>query len=380
MNHVAVFVGTRPEGIKMAPVVQALRGAEGFRCTLISTGQHREMLHRALADFGLEADLDLEVMQPDQTLAGLSARLFEHVDDALEKLRPNWVLVQGDTTTVKVAALSAFYRGIPVGHVEAGLRSHDMLAPFPEELNRRVVSLVAKLHFAPTKGAACNLVDEGIGEERVLVTGNTGIDALLQMAAAVREDPPQMTIEISKFIKKYERFVLITVHRRENFGEGFQNICRAISSLANAYPEAGFLYPVHLNPRVRQPVFDIIQGRNNVLLVDPQEYRIFIYLMDRAYFVLSDSGGIQEEAPSLGKPVLVMRDITERPEGISASCSELVGSTEKRIYDRTANLLSDQSHYQRMARVRNPYGDGRASQRIVEALAMQSVTNAFKVA
>lgn len=366
--HIAVFVGTRPEGVKMAPVVQALRQAPGVRCTLVSTGQHQEMLQRALADFNLEADIDLAVMQPNQTLASLSSRLFARVDEALESLRPDWVLVQGDTTTVMVGALAAFYRRIPIGHVEAGLRSHDMYAPFPEELNRRIAGLVTELHFAPTQGAAGHLLKENVKPEHILVTGNTGIDALLQTAASVRANPPQMSADISSFLAKHQKYVLITGHRRENFGEGFESICRAITRLADENPDVGFLYPVHLNPRVRGPVFEIIQGRDNVLLTDPQEYRGFIHLMDRAHLLLSDSGGVQEEAPSLGKPVLVMRDVTERPEGITAGCAELVGSSAERIYDRVTALLTDADLYNRMARAQNPYGDGQASQRIVKAL------------
>lgn len=369
MIHVAVFVGTRPEGVKMAPVVQALRVHPGFRCTLVSTGQHREMLRRALADFGLEADIDLDVMQPNQTLATLSSRLFARIDEALEKLQPDWVLVQGDTTTVQVGALCAFYRGIRVGHVEAGLRSHDMLAPFPEELNRRVAGLVADLHFAPTPGAAENLYEEGVPAAQVHVTGNTGIDALLQIATEVRQSPPSVPEEIAGFLQRHSRMVLITGHRRENFGDGFQNICRAISQLADENPDVGFLYPVHLNPRVRGPVFEIIRGRSNVLLGEPQEYRSFVHLMDRATLILSDSGGVQEEAPSLGKPVLVMREVTERPEGIAAGCAELVGSSSERIIERVRALLNDKALYERMAQARNPYGDGGASGRIAAALA-----------
>ncbi|WP_366555794.1 non-hydrolyzing UDP-N-acetylglucosamine 2-epimerase [Aquibaculum sediminis] len=364
-----MFVGTRPEGVKMAPVVKALRQSGDFRCTLVSTGQHREMLQRALQDFGLEADVDLAVMQPNQTLASLSSRLFAVIDNTLEELKPDWVLVQGDTTTVQVAALSAFYRRIPVGHVEAGLRSHDMLAPFPEELNRRIAGLVADLHFAPTRGAVDNLAAEGVAEAQVHVTGNTGIDALLQIAAEVRERPPALPEEITQFLARHDRFVLITGHRRENFGEGFRNICQAISGLADTYPQVGFLYPVHLNPQVRGPVFEIIKGRENVLLTDPQEYRSFVHLMDHAHLLLSDSGGVQEEAPSLGKPVLVMRDVTERPEGIAAGCAELVGSSAERIRQRVSALLDDTALYERMSRAQNPYGDGKASQRIVEALA-----------
>ena len=372
MIHVAVIVGTRPEGVKMAPLVHALRAHEEFSCTLVSTGQHREMLERALADFGLKPDLDLAVMQPDQTLATLSGNLFLKIEAELKRLKPDWILVQGDTTTVMVAALCAFYLGIPVGHVEAGLRSHDLQAPFPEELNRRVAGLVAGVHFAPTQGAADNLRKEGVAEDDIVVTGNTGIDALLRTAESVRADPPEMAPDITEFLAHHPRFVLITGHRRENLGEGFKNICRAISNLAREHPEVGFLYPVHLNPRVRKPVFEIVKGHPNVLLTEPQEYRRFIRLMDRAHLLLSDSGGVQEEAPSLGKPVLVMRDVTERPEGIAAGCAELVGSSAERIQDRVTALLTDTDRYQAMARAQNPYGDGRASGRIRDTLLQRS--------
>lgn len=368
MLHVAVFVGTRPEGVKMAPVVDALRRTPGLRCTLISTGQHREMLQRALADFDLAPDVELDVMQPNQTLASLSSRLFARIDETLETLQPDWVLVQGDTATVNVAACCAFYRGIRVGHVEAGLRSHDMRAPFPEEFNRRVAGLVADLHFAPTAGSAENLRREAVPEERILVTGNTGIDALLRMAQAVRATPPTLMPALAAFIDRFPRFILITGHRRENFGEGFRSICRAITDLAAGHGDVGFLYPVHLNPQVRGPVFEIIKGHENILLCEPQDYRSFIYLMDRSNLLLTDSGGVQEEAPSLGKPVLVMREVTERPEGIAAGCAELVGASAERIVSRVGALLNDPEAHGRMARAQNPYGDGKASQRIVEAL------------
>src|SRR5690625_2469995 len=249
MIDVAGFVGTRPAGVKMARVVQALRACPGLRCTLVSTGQHREMLRRALADFGLEPDIDLDVMRPNQSLAALSSRLFAGIDEALDKLQPDWVLVQGDTTTVQVGALCAFYRRIHVGHVEAGLRSHDLLAPFPEELNRRIAGLVADLHFAPTQGAAENLYREGVPSARVRITGNTGIDALLKIAVEVRKRPPPLASEITAFLERHPQMVLITGHRRENFGEGFRSICRAISRLAQENPPVGFLYPVHLNPQ-----------------------------------------------------------------------------------------------------------------------------------
>ncbi len=368
MVHVVSFMGTRPEAVKMAPVVRALRAAEDFRSTLVSTGQHREMLDQALANFDLKADMDLAAMQPNQTLASLSSRLFDRIDKALADLNPDWVLVQGDTTTVMVAALCAFYRNISVGHVEAGLRSHDIRSPFPEELNRRVGGLVASLHFAPTELSAENLRKEGVPDSAIHVTGNTGIDAFMHTVEAVRADPPPLPKDISDFLDRYERLVLITGHRRENFGDSFKNICRAICRLAERRPEVGFIYPVHLNPQVQKPVRDIIRGFDNVLLTEPQQYKSFVRLMDRSHVILTDSGGVQEEAPSLGKPVLVMRDVTERPEGVAAGCAELVGSSQERIYERVAALLENPDEHAKMARVRNPYGDGKASGRIVAAI------------
>lgn len=363
----------------MAPVVKALRAADGFRCTLVSTGQHREMLAPVLAAFDLAPDHDLSVMEPEQTLAGLSSRLFEGIDEALERLRPDWVLVQGDTTTVMVAALCAFYRRIPVGHVEAGLRSHDLRSPFPEEMNRRVATLVSGLHFAPTERAAANLRREGVPADDIAITGNTVVDALMLMAESVRKAPPPLPPDVAAFLAAHERFVLITAHRRESIGDGFRNICRAVSALAAEHPDVGFLYPVHLNPLVRGPVFEMIGTRPNVLLTEPQDYRGFVYLMSRARLLLSDSGGIQEEAPTLGKPVLVMRDVTERHEGIAAGCAELVGSSAERIQARASRLLRDEAAYLRMARAGNPYGDGQASRRILEALAGRGGVQAQRI-
>jgi UDP-N-acetylglucosamine 2-epimerase len=368
-NHVVVTVGTRPEGVKMAPVVTALRASGLFRCTLISTGQHGEMLERTLTDFGLKPDVELAVMYPDQTLAGLSSRLFEALDAAFGRLEPDWVLVQGDTTTVQVAALCAFYRRIRIGHVEAGLRSHDLTAPFPEELNRRIAGIVADLHFAPTEGAAAHLRREGVSDNRIVVTGNTGIDALLDMASRGRHAPPPLPGDMEAFLERHRRIVLITGHRRENFGEGFESICRAVATLAERHPDVGYVYPVHLNPRVRDPVHRALSGWPNILLTAPQDYRRFVRLMDSAHLILTDSGGVQEEAPSLGKPVLVMRNVTERPEGIAAGCAELVGTDADHITTRVSALLTDDAAHARMARSVNPYGDGFASGRIIEALA-----------
>jgi UDP-N-acetylglucosamine 2-epimerase len=366
---VLVCAGTRPEAIKMVPVCRALRARpERFEIRLCSTGQHREMLRQAFADFGVVPDIELDVMVPNQTLAGLSARLFDAVDALLARERPGVLLVQGDTTTVQIAALCAFYRGVPVGHVEAGLRSRDLRSPFPEELNRRIAGMVSDFHFAPTQEAKQNLLAEGLPEGRVLVTGNTVIDALLWMAEEVRRHPPSLPPEVEPLVTGGGRFVLITGHRRESFGSGFERICEAIRQLASSHPDVGFVYPVHLNPRVRDTVHSLLDRIPSVRLIEPLSYRPFIRLMDACSLILTDSGGIQEEAPSLGKPVLVMRDVTERMEGVRAGVCRLVGTDSATIVRETARLLDDPAAYEAVARAANPYGDGHAAERIVSAL------------
>lgn len=366
--HVLVLAGTRPEAIKVAPVVMALREESGVRTTLCSTGQHREMLIQAFADFGLVPDRSLDIMQQGQTLASLSSRLFASVDPVLEELAPDWVLVQGDTTTVMVSSMCAFYRHIRVGHIEAGLRSFRKGAPFPEEINRRVAAVVADLHFAPTATAKGNLLREGVPEAAVVVTGNTVIDALLWMRERIRRDVDLLPPLVRNAREAGKRLVLITGHRRESFGEGFASICRAIRALADAHTDTLFVYPVHLNPQVRKPVGEILSGHERILLLEPLSYKHFIALMDAAHLVLTDSGGIQEEAPALGKPVLVMRDVTERPEGVSAGTAKLVGRELKAIIDNVGNLLTSKEAYAAMANAVNPYGDGLATQRICQAL------------
>lgn len=366
--HVLVIVGTRPEGIKMAPVISELQRRDGIKTTIVSTGQHREMLRSVFNDFQISPDIELDIMQPDQTLASLTARLFHKIDETLSRVNPDWVLVQGDTTSVKVGALCAFYRGIKVGHIEAGLRSNDIHAPFPEELNRKIAGMVASKHFAPTEGAKSNLLKEHVTDGRIFVTGNTGIDALLQMTRHVNLNPPVLRKELSDFLEKYPKYVLITGHRRENFGGGFENICNAIKDLSLMWPEIGLLYPVHLNPHVQEPVSRIISGQDNILLCEPQDYRRFVYLMSRSHIILSDSGGIQEEAPSLNKPILVMREKTERPEGVEAGCAELVGTSIEKIVSRASSLLSNQNEYRSFTLAKNPYGDGKASEKIVNEL------------
>ncbi len=369
MTKLIFLAGTRPEAIKLAPVVRYFREqAQTMETLLCASGQHREMLVQALRDFDLTPDLDLAVMQPGQTLAGLSASLFTAVDALLLQEQPEWIVLQGDTTTVMVAALAAFYRGVKVAHVEAGLRSHDRFRPFPEEINRRVAGLVADHHFPPTPAARDNLLREGVPAAAITVTGNTVIDALLWMVDQVRQTPPALPAEVEDILRQKRPYVLITGHRRESFGPGFQNICRAIRDLATAFPETTFIYPVHLNPNVQKPVLGILDHTPGVLLIEPQTYKPFIRLMDCCTLILTDSGGIQEEAPSLGKPVLVMREVTERPEGIHAGASKLVGANHDSIVKEVTTLLTNGNAYAQMAKVQNPYGDGAASARIYETI------------
>lgn len=372
MKHkILVFVGTRPEAIKMAPVVKALRErGDLFDVTLLSTGQQREMLLQTLGDFALKADINLDLMTADQTLAQLSAHLMTSIDAVLTQEQPDIILVQGDTTTVMVASLCAFYRGIPCGHVEAGLRSYNMHAPFPEELNRRVAGLVASLHFAPTERAVAALQAEGVPHNSIYLTGNTGIDALLWTARDIQSSPPDLPVPVQELVSSGRRFVLITGHRRESFGKGFESICRGLQNLAAMHHDVAFLYPVHLNPNVRRTVFHELSGYSNILLTDPLPYRQFVAVMRAAYCLLTDSGGVQEEAPSLKKPVLVMRDVTERPEGVEAGCSRLVGTDYKKIVQNVSDVLADADGlYHRMVASLNPYGDGRAAERISAILA-----------
>ena len=366
--HILILAGTRPEVIKLAPVVNELRSHKDVQVTLCSTGQHLQMLEQALSDFSLTPDADLAVMHHNQTLASLSARLFERLDPLLEELKPSWLLVQGDTTTVTIASLAAFYRQIKVGHVEAGLRSFCKYAPFPEEINRRVAGVVADLHFAPTAGAKNNLLAEGVSAEDVVVTGNTVIDALLWMKDKVENEADIFPDTVKKHLGQGRRMVLITGHRRENFGQGFLDICHAIKQLALQYPDVLFVYPVHLNPNVRHPVNELLSGHANILLMEPVSYKPFVALMSASTLILTDSGGVQEEGPSLGKPVLVMRDVTERPEGVEAGTARLVGTNPKAIIDSVSELLDDDLIYQKMAQAKNPYGDGKAAKKIADAL------------
>lgn len=370
MQKVLFVAGTRPEAIKLAPVIRYFRanGPEDVTTVVCSTGQHKEMLAQAFSDFDLVPDVELGVMTPGQTLSGLSSRLFVAVDDLLEREQPDWIVVQGDTTTVMIGSLAAFYRGVKVAHVEAGLRSGDRFHPFPEEVNRRIAGVVADRHFAPTVGARENLLREGVDPEAINTTGNTVIDALLWMVDRVREEKPALPKEIEPIVQNEKTYVLITGHRRESFGAGFQNICAAIRELARLFPDVGFVYPVHLNPNVRKPVKEILGDVPGVHLIEPQSYKPFVRLIDGSSIVLTDSGGIQEEAPSLGKPVLVMRDVTERPEGVQAGTTKLVGTDREVIVNHVSELLTNPRAYEAVRTAENPYGDGLASQRIYEIL------------
>ncbi len=373
MKRVLVFIGTRPEAIKLAPVIHALGAAPDFQAVVVSTGQHREMLQQVVDLFQIDVAHELDVMRPNQTLAGLTARLIDGIDGVLQKEAPDMALVQGDTTTVLAASLCCFYRHTPLGHVEAGLRTHDLRAPFPEEANRVLAGRLASLHFAPTDVGRKNLLSEGIPEENVFVTGNTVIDALhmevaRQRGPEVREQiRARLVHELGEDYQAYP-MVLVTGHRRENFGDGFDQICEALATLAQRFEMTRFVYPVHLNPNVKGPVFQRLGALENVRLIAPQPYSTFVALMNASRLLLTDSGGVQEEAPGLGKPVLVMRDTTERPEGVEAGTVKLVGANAERIVEHVSLLLTQEAAYHAMANAVNPYGDGKAASRIVEAL------------
>jgi UDP-N-acetylglucosamine 2-epimerase (non-hydrolysing) len=367
MTKVLAIFGTRPEAIKMAPVVLELGASDRIDVKICVTAQHREMLDQALSLFELVPDHDLDLMQHNQTLEALTSRALTGVGAILDIEKPDVVLVHGDTSTTLAASLAAFYRHVPVGHVEAGLRSGSLAAPWPEELNRRVVTLTTRYHFAPTESARCNLLAEGVPDEHIHVTGNTVIDALLRTVARVRSAGNENLLQRFAFLDEGRPLVLVTGHRRENFGAGFDNICEALIEIAERY-DAHVVYPIHPNPNVKGPVELRLGGNPRISLIDPLEYSHFIALMDRAHIVITDSGGVQEEAPSLGKPVLVMRDITERPEAVQAGTAILVGTDRKAIVREAGRLFTDKEHYARMAGAINPYGDGNAAGRICRAL------------
>ena len=369
-QKILVVFGTRPEAIKLAPLIRELQSNPvRFRTSVCVTTQHRSMLNQVLTTFEIIPDYNLNVMQDGQDLFQVTTRCLERLRTVLERERPDWVLVQGDTTTTFVAALAACYMGIRIGHVEAGLRTGDKSQPFPEEMNRRLTSHLCDLHFAPTPRSKQNLLHEGIPEQNIHVTGNTGIDALFYVRERCASALP--SIPGLQNWRGERPMVLVTCHRRESFGEGFERVCQALRQIA-LRGDVDLIYPVHLNPNVQQPVKNILGDLPNVFLIDPLDYVPFIALMDRALLILTDSGGIQEEAPSLGKPVLVMREVTERPETVEAGTAKLVGTDREKIVAETARLLEDRSEYARMSRRHNPYGDGQASGRIVRILASQA--------
>lgn len=382
MKKVMLVFGTRPEAIKMAPLVKEFQArANEFDTIVCVTGQHREMLKQVLELFDIKPDYDLEIMKEGQDLYDVTTRVLLGMREVLKKTKPDVVLVHGDTTTSTAAALAAFYQQIPVGHVEAGLRTHNIYSPWPEEMNRQLTGRMATYHFAPTELSRDNLLAEGVATDRIFITGNTVIDALLQVVTRVkgnadlRNEVSRKLLQFGYDVNRLEagrRLVLITGHRRENFGEGFLNICRAIQTLSKRFPEVDFVYPMHLNPNVRKPIREIfgdnLGGLDNLFFIEPLEYLQFVTLMDRSSIVLTDSGGIQEEAPGLGKPVLVMRDTTERPEAVKAGTVKLVGTDYNQIVGNVEKLLTDEAAYAEMSRANNPYGDGKACLYIADAL------------
>lgn len=382
MKTIMPVFGTRPEAIKMAPLVKELeKYPDDFKTVVCVTGQHREMLDQVLEIFDIHPDYDLNIMKQGQDLYEVTAKVLLGMRDVFREIRPDIVLVHGDTTTSTAAALAAFYQQIPVGHVEAGLRTHNIYSPWPEEMNRQITGRIAAYDFCPTMLSKSNLLVEGVDETKITVTGNTVIDALYWVVRKIKSDKTldsRLENELRTFgydvtrLQKGKRLVLITGHRRENFGDGFLHICRAIQALNRKYPDVDFVYPMHLNPNVRRPIHEVfgkdLNHSDNMFFIEPLEYLSFVYLMEKSHIVLTDSGGIQEEAPGLGKPVLVMRDTTERPEALDAGTVKLVGTDYNKIVTEVSALLDDTESYDLMSKAVNPYGDGKACERIVEAL------------
>ena len=374
MKKILLVFGTRPEAIKMAPLVKALqKDTEHFETRVCVTAQHRQMLDQVLEVFGITPEYDLNIMAPNQDLYDITAKVLLGLREVLKDFRPDTVLVHGDTTTSMAASLAAFYMQIPVGHVEAGLRTYNMLSPWPEEMNRQVTDRICTYYFAPTEQSRANLLQENIDAKKIFITGNTVIDALLMAVdiisttAGVKEKMAKELQEKGYTVGDRE-YILVTGHRRENFGDGFLHICKAIKELAALHPEMDIVYPVHLNPNVQKPVYELLSGLSNVYLISPLDYLPFIYAMQHSTLLLTDSGGVQEEAPSLGKPVMVMRDTTERPEAVEAGTVKLVGTNAEAIVSNVTALLLDKEMYKRMSETHNPYGDGQACERIIAAL------------
>lgn len=374
IKKVMLVFGTRPEAIKMAPLVKAFQNNKVFETTVCVTAQHREMLDQVLDLFEIVPEYDLDVMKPGQDLYEVTANILLGLKPVLEEAKPDVVLVHGDTATTLATSLAAYYQKIAVGHVEAGLRTHNIYSPWPEEGNRQVTGRLATYHFAPTDESAANLLQENVDVANVIVTGNTVIDALLTVVSKIESDKSleqsleALVTEKGYSLDKSKRLILVTGHRRENFGQGFLNICEGLKALAQEYPDVDIVYPVHLNPNVQKPVNEILSDVDNVHLIAPLDYEPFVYLMHKSHFILTDSGGIQEEAPSLGKPVLVMRDTTERPEALAAGTVKLVGTDKEKIIQECKILLDDDAAYKVMSKSHNPYGDGKACERIVSYL------------
>ena len=386
MKKVLIVFGTRPEAIKMAPIINQLRMYNGewriennnsqFDVKVCVTAQHRQMLDQVLELFEIKPDYDLNIMQEAQDLYDITTNVLQGMKKVLEDFIPDIVLVHGDTTTTSATSLAAFYKKIKVGHIEAGLRTYDIYSPYPEEANRQITGVLANYHFAPTKDAKQNLLKENKKERNITVTGNTVIDALFLTLNKIKKDKILEKRIINKIKSKFSthyplpatRYILVTAHRRENFGKGFLNICEALKEIALKHPKVDIIYPVHLNPNVQEPVFKLLSNINNIFLIEPLQYEEFIYLMSKAYFIITDSGGIQEEAPSLGKPVLVLRDTTERPEALKAGTVKLVGTDKNKIIKEATTLLNDKKEYEKMSKAHNPYGDGKASEKIIKIL------------
>jgi len=368
-RRILVVFGTRPEAIKMAPIVKLLQGRNDFQVSVCVTGQHREMLDQVLRLFDIQVDFDLEVMKPNQTIIDITSAVLKGVSEIIEEVKPDILLVHGDTTTTFAASLAAYYQKIPVGHVEAGLRTKDIYAPWPEEGNRKFVACITTYHFAPTVIAKNNLLAEGIEEKKIYITGNTVIDALLDVTRKIDTNKQlrETLAEQFSYVNWQKKIVLVTGHRRENFGDGFDRIASALADLSKR-EDVEIVYPVHLNPNVQEPIKKALSSINNIHLVPPLDYLPFVYLLSQSYMVITDSGGIQEEAPALGKPVLVMRDVTERPEGVNAGTVKLVGTSVERIVAEANKLLNGGDNFLRMVHSHNPYGDGLAAERIVNIL------------
>lgn len=372
-KKILLVFGTRPEAIKMASLYHAFKDdSSNFEVKVCVTAQHREMLDQVLKLFSIEPDYDLNLMKSGQDLFDITSITLTGIRDVLNIYTPDYLFVHGDTTTTLSASIASFYKNIKICHIEAGLRTYDLSSPFPEEFNRQIVSKIADIHFAPTKRSQKNLIDEGIQNSKIVITGNTVIDSLFQCISIIENDKnliKRIKIDLFEdlpFLKNNGKFVLITGHRRESFGDGFINICNAIKNLAVDFPDINFVYPVHLNPNVQEPVYEILSNASNIYLIKPLDYSSFVYLLKRTYLILTDSGGIQEEAPSLGKPVLVMRDNTERPEAIEAGTVKLVGTSYSKIYDSASKIISSVEEYEKMSLSHNPYGDGNACKRILE--------------